>query len=402
MRRPSGDRRDSRLLARPAMQNERVLAGSGAIASAGTPGRTVGAAAEPPVIEAEPSATPSFALRVAVGAMATIAIVAGLWAGKALLMPLAFAVVLTLLMTPGVTLLNRFGLPRWLGAAILMALAIGVVGAGVLQLSGPAEQWLNPRSSEWRKLETQLRAIKQPLSGLQQAQERVSKIAEPEGQPRPREVVVQRSDLLATVSEFQAIAFGAISTIVLAYFLLASDDLFLRKLIRVLPTMQDKRTAVGIARTIQSEIGRYFATVAMSNTLLATATAVVMAYIGMPSPVFWGVVVGLLNFVPYVGAATSLVLLTAAAAVTLDGWAIVQVPLAFLVLTTLEGQILQPVLVGRRMRLNVVVTFLAIMFGGWLWGLGGLFIAVPTLVVLKICADHIDALATIGEFISRD
>src|SRR5690606_836082 len=133
-----------------------------------------------------------------------------------------------------------------------------------------------------------------------------------------------------------------------------------------------------------------------------TATAVVMAYIGMPSPVFWGVVVGLLNFVPYVGAATSLVLLTAAAAVTLDGWAIVQVPLAFLVLTTLEGQILQPVLVGRRMRLNVVVTFLAIMFGGWLWGLGGLFIAVPTLVVLKICADHIDALATIGEFISRD
>ncbi|HEY0879573.1 MAG TPA: AI-2E family transporter [Zeimonas sp.] len=354
------------------------------------------------VVEIEPKSEPSFGLRVGIGSMAIIAIVAALWAGKALLMPIAFAVVLTLLMTPAVTFLNRFGLPRWLGAAVMMGIAIAVVGAGALQLSAPAEQWLNPRSPEWRKLETQLRAIKQPLSKIQGAQERVSEITEPEGKPKPREVVVQRGDVFTAVSEFQAIAVGVISTVVLAYFLLASDDLFLRKLIRVLPTMQDKRTAVGIARTIQTDIGRYFATVAMSNTALAIATALVMGYLGMPSPVFWGVVVGLLNFIPYLGAGTSLVLLTAAAAVSLDGWQIAQVPLAFLVLTTIEGQLLQPVLVGRRMQLNVVVTFLAIMFGGWLWGLGGLFIAVPTLVVLKICADHIEALSTIGEFISRD
>ncbi len=215
-------------------------------------------------------------------------------------------------------------------------------------------------------------------------------------------MVVQKGDLFTTVGEFQSIAFGVVSTVVLAFFLLAADDLFLRKLVRVLPTMQDKRLAVGIARTIQSEIGRYFATVAMSNAGLAVATALVMGYIGMPSPAFWGVVVGLLNFIPYLGAATSLVLLTAAAAVSLEGWQIAQVPLAFLALTTLEGQFVQPVLVGRRMQLNVVVTFVALMFGGWLWGLGGLFLAVPTLVVLKICADHIEALSTLGEFISRD
>lgn len=357
---------------------------------------------EPVVVRLEPKVERSLGMRVAIGAMATIAIVAGLWAGKGLLMPVAFAIVLTLLMTPAVGFLNRFGLPRWLGAAIMMALAISVVVASVLQLSGPAEQWLNPRSPEWRKLETQLRAIQQPLSRIRGAQERVSEIAEPQGQPRPREVVVQKGDVLATLAEFQAIVIGAVSTIVLTWFLLASDDLFLRKLIRVLPTMQDKRRAVGIARTIQSEIGRYFATVAMSNTGLGVATALAMGYLGMPSPVFWGVVVGLLNFVPYLGAAVSLVLLTAAAAVSLEGWQIAQVPLAFLVLTTIEGQLVQPVLVGRRLQLNVVVAFLSVMFGGWLWGLGGLFIALPTLVVLKICADHIDALSTIGEFISRD
>jgi len=357
---------------------------------------------ESAVVESEASIGATLGTRVAVDAIAAIVVVAGLWAGKALLMPVAFAIVLALLLTPPVGLLNRFGLPPWFGAAITMTLAIALVGAGVLQLSGPAEQWLNPRSPEWRKLETQLRAIKQPLSKLQGAQERVSEIAEPEGKARAREVVVQKDDLFTTFGRFQAIAFGATSTIVLAYFLLAAGDLFLRKLIRVLPTMQDKRRAVGIARTIQSEIGRYFATVAMSNTGLAVATALVMGYIGMPSPAFWGTVVGLLNFVPYLGAATSLVLLTAAAAVTLEGWQIAQVPLAFLVLTTIEGQFVQPVLVGRRMQLNVVVTFLAVLFGGWLWGLGGLFIAVPTLVVLKICADHIESLSTIGEFISRD
>src|SRR5690606_32128926 len=159
--------------------------------------------------------------------------------------------------------------------AVMMALAIVIVGIGILQLSGPAEQWLNPRSPQWHKLETQLRAIKQPLSKIQGAQERVSEIAEPKGQARPREVGVQKTDVFTTFAEFQAVVVGAISTIVLAYFLLAADDLFLRKLIRVLPTMQDKRTAVGIARTIQSEIGRYFATVAMSNTALAVATALV-------------------------------------------------------------------------------------------------------------------------------
>jgi predicted PurR-regulated permease PerM len=363
------------------------------------PGET---AQEAVVVAVEAQATSPVSMRLAVGALATIGIVAALWAGKALLMPIVFAVVLTLLMTPAVAFLGRLGLPAWLGAAVMMALAIVIVGIGILQLSGPAEQWLNPRSPQWHKLETQLRAIKQPLSKIQGAQERVSEIAEPKGQARPREVVVQKTDVFTTFAEFQAVVVGAISTIVLAYFLLAADDLFLRKLIRVLPTMQDKRTAVGIARTIQSEIGRYFATVAMSNTALAVATALVMGYIGMPSPVFWGVVVGLLNFLPYVGAATSLVLLTAAAAVSLDGWQILQVPLVFLVLTTIEGQFVQPVLVGRRMQLNMVVTFLALMFGGWLWGLGGLFIAVPTLVVLKICADHIEALSTIGEFISRD
>jgi predicted PurR-regulated permease PerM len=123
----------------------------------------------------------------------------------------------------------------------------------------------------------------------------------------------------------------------------------------------------------------------------------------MPSPVFWGALVAALNFVPYAGPGVSLVLLTAGAFVSLDGWAtIAAVPLSFFVLVLIEGQLLQPILVGRRLRLNVVVTFLAVLLWGWLWGLGGVVVAIPVLVVLKICADHVASLSALGEFISRD
>lgn len=343
------------------------------------------------------------AARLSIVALALVTIVAALWAAKGLLMPIAFAVLLTLLLTPVVTFLARWHVPRWIGAAIVVASSFAIIVVAVVQLAAPAERWLNPRSPEWRKLESQLRPLKEPLQKIQGAQERVADIAEPSNKSRPREVVVERRSLMTTLGDFQAIALGIVSTAVLVFFLLASDDVFLRKLIRVLPTLEDKKTAVGIARTIQSEIGRYFATVAMSNLGLAVATGITMAAIGMPSPVFWGAVVGLLNFIPYLGAAASLVLLTGAALISLEGgWSVAAVPLSFLVLTTLEGQLVQPWLVGRRLELNVVVTFLAIMFGGWLWGLGGLFIAVPTLVVLKICADHIESFGTIGEFISRE
>jgi predicted PurR-regulated permease PerM len=215
--------------------------------------------------------------------------------------------------------------------------------------------------------------------------------------------VVERRPLLGSLREAQPILVGAVSTLVLLYFLLASGDMFLRKLIRVLPNLREKKTAVGIARTVQVEIGRYFLTIAMINLGLATLTAVAMAFLGMPAPIFWGALAGVLNFVPYAGPGTALVLLTAGAFVSLDSWSsVAAVPLTFFAFVLIEGQIVQPVLVGRRLQLNVVVTFLAVLCGGWLWGLGGVVVAIPTLVVLKICADHIPSMSTIGEFVSRE
>jgi predicted PurR-regulated permease PerM len=359
---------------------------------------------QPAVVESWPGWP---GMRVSLGVLALVAGAAALSAGQALLLPIVLAILLALLLTPAVDLVERLRLPRWLGALlVVVALMAALVGAAT-QLAAPAQRWLNPKSPEWRKLEFRIREAKRPLETIQGAQERVAGIAEGAAggpaKPKPKEVVVERRDIFKAIDDAKPLLVGALSTIVLLYFLLSSGDLFLRKLIRVLPRLTDKKTAVGIARTIQVEIGRYFLTIAAINLALGVVTAGLMAWLGMPSPVFWGALVAALNFIPYAGPGVSLLLLTAGAFVSLDSWAtIAAVPLSFFVLVLIEGQLLQPILVGRRLRLNVVVTFLAVLLWGWLWGLGGVVVAIPVLVVLKICADHVASLSALGEFISRD
>ncbi|TXL68540.1 AI-2E family transporter [Zeimonas arvi] len=336
-----------------------------------------------------------------------LAIVAGgvaLSAAQGLLFPIVLAILLALLLTPAVDLTDRLRLPRWLGALLVMVALIGVLVTAATQLAAPAERWLNPKSPEWRKLEFRIREVKKPLDTIKDAQERMADIAEDKpGKPKPKEVVVERRDIFKALDDAKPLLVGALSTVVLLYFLLSTGDLFLRKLIRILPRLTDKKKAVGIARTIQVEIGRYFMTIASINLGLGVVTAGLMALLGMPSAVFWGALVAALNFIPYAGPGMSLVLLTAGAFVSLDSWpAILAVPISFFALVLLEGQFLQPILVGRRLRLNVVVTFLAVLVWGWLWGLAGVVVAIPILVVLKICADHVERMSALGEFLSHD
>lgn len=343
-------------------------------------------------------------MRLSLTILAIVAGGAALSAAQGLLFPIVLAILLALLLTPAVDFTDRLRLPRWLGALLVMVALIGALVTAATQLASPAQRWLNPKSPEWRKLEFRVREIKKPLETIKDAQERMADIAEEQpGKPKPKEVVVERRDIFKALDDAKPLLVGALSTVVLLYFLLSSGDLFLRKLIRILPRLTDKKKAVGIARTIQVEIGRYFMTIASINLGLGVVTAGLMALLGMPSAMFWGALVAALNFIPYAGPGMSLVLLTAGAFVSLDSWpAILAVPISFFALVLIEGQFLQPILVGRRLRLNVVVTFLAVLAWGWLWGLAGVVVAIPILVVLKICADHVERMSALGEFISHD
>ena len=131
-------------------------------------------------------------------------------------------------------------------------------------------------------------------------------------------------------------------------------------------------------------MSRYFATVTVINLALGIATTATMYWLGMPNPLLWGVVAFVLNYVPYAGSAATLVLLTVVALVSFEG---LGKPLAvagcYLFLTTIEGQIFQPILVGRRLNVSPLIVILCLWFGGWLWGIAGVALAVPLLVTAK-------------------
>jgi predicted PurR-regulated permease PerM len=146
---------------------------------------------------------------------------------------------------------------------------------------------------------------------------------------------------------------------------------------------------IGVIEKVRREVGRFYVTTALINVGLGLASGCVMMWCGMPNPILWGTVAAALNFVPYAGPAAALILLTSVAFVSFDGFAqVAAVAGGFLALTAIEGQVIQPLLVGRRLKLNPMLVFLALWFGGLFWGIAGVVLATPALAALKVIAEN--------------
>jgi predicted PurR-regulated permease PerM len=159
--------------------------------------------------------------------------------------------------------------------------------------------------------------------------------------------------------------------------------------------------ALKVIEAIRSELGRYYGAIALINLGLGVATGVTMMLLGVPNPFLWGTLAAVLNFIPYVGSAVTLLILTVVALVSFDSVSrIAAVPASYLALATIEGQVVQPLFVGQRLEINPLMVFLAVWFGGWMWGIAGITIAVPSLVALKVAAEHSTRGQPLVEFLS--
>ena len=195
---------------------------------------------------------------------------------------------------------------------------------------------------------------------------------------------------------------GALETLILLYFLLAAGDLFLQKLIKVLPLLRDKKKAVAIARETEASISTYLFTVAVVNIGLGVAVTIVMLLLKMPNAVLWGSLAALAEFVPYIGATVMLGLLAMAGLVAFpDLGHALMVPGAYMAVNLVQANFVSPTVLGRRLTLNPVAILVGLVFWWWIWGVGGAFIAVPLLATFKIFCDHIESLAPIGEFLGK-
>lgn len=339
---------------------------------------------------------------IAITGLFVLAMLYTLYFARAFLLPITIALLLDLLLSPVIRALKRVRVPEPVGAALVVLLLLGAMGVSIYSLAEPARTWMARAPQSIATVQNRLRSLRKPVDQVTRAAEQVE-AATSVTQSGPPEVVVRGPRLSERLfGTTQSLLMGAMETIILLYFLLAAGDLFLQKLIKVLPQFRDKKTAVAIARETEASISTYLFTVAMVNVGLGVVVTVVMLLIGMPNAVLWGVMAALAEFVPYMGATVMLATLTLAGLVTFPtvGHALL-VPGAYLTVNLIQSNVLSPVVLGRRLTLNPVAILVGLVFWWWLWGIGGAFIAVPLLATFKIFCDHIESLASIGEFLGN-
>lgn len=327
----------------------------------------------------------------AASTVAVLAVLFTLYIARPLLLPIAIALLLNLLFAPLVRRLSRLGLPDSLGAAFVVGLLIAAFIAAGASLMDPARDWLEHAPTSVRELSREFEQVKQPLEGIKKLSEEVTEMTEIKtDKPKPPAVEIDAPNALDKVmNAIPAFAAGLAVTLLTTFFLLAGGDRRARRLLAFGRTWSVKRSMILIMREIQSEISRHLRTVTLINVALGAAVGFVMWLIDVPNPALWGTMVALLNFAPYLGAIVGAVVLTVVGAATFDGlWHALVVPGSFLLLTAVEGAVITPLVLGRRLSLNPLVVFLSVIFWGWIWGIAGALIAVPLVSTLKVILTH--------------
>lgn len=332
-----------------------------------------------------------------------LAVLAVLYAARSILVPMVLAMLLAVMFGPVVAWLRHNArLPSAIGAALVLAVSVGAMGAGAYFLSAPATKWVQEMPNEMQRMERKFRGVRERVEGLRAAGETVEEMAKAEPDDAVEVRVSQPTLTPFLLDQTWYIVANAFLTLGLLYFLLAAEDLFLVKLVRVIPRLKEKKLAVEVVNQIKHDIALYFLTITLINAGLGVTVGIAMALLGLPNPVLWGVAAGILNFIPFGGAIVGVLAVGLVAAARFDSVGhILLVPAVYYLLTTIEGSFVTPVILGKRLVLNPVVIFVSLIVWGWMWGIPGIFLAVPIMSAIKITCDNIEPLRVVGEFLGR-
>jgi predicted PurR-regulated permease PerM len=336
--------------------------------------------------------------------LATVTVGALLYFGHEVFKPVALALLFAMVLSNAVEGLHRFGLPRAVSAFLMLLILISGIGAATDALIEPAQKWLASAPSTLQVVERKIRPVERWMHRLEGLTHRAGEMGGSRGMtpgpagPPPAAAPLSSSEVLSATGATLA---DIVTIVILTLFLLSGGPPMLARMAASLGSDLQAVHALRAIDAIRIELGRYYGTITLINIGLGAATAVAMLLLGVPNPYLWGAVAAVLNFIPYVGSATTLLLLAVVALVSFDDLGYVfGVVGSYLALATVEGQVVQPLLVGRRLDLNPILVFLAVWFGGWFWGVAGIVIAVPTLVALKVAATHSEHAGAIVAFLS--
>ena len=342
------------------------------------------------------------AIRRTLGLILLVLLTIGFYFAKEVFLPLMMATLLALTLSPLVRALHRVGLAPAVSATAMILVLAAAVGGAALLVSGPVSGWISDAPKLEAELQQKLHALATSVAVVQKASDQVDKIAAGAADPEVQKVAVQSPGLLTVaVSNVASVLATTLVTLVLALFLLASGDLFYVKLIDAFPRFGDKKRALRIVYGIERSVSPYLLLATAINAALGVVIGTGMWAIGMPLPLVWAFVAFFLNFLPYIGPLLGAGLAGAVAVVSFDhlGHAALA-PIIYLTATSIEGQFITPVILGRQLELNTVSVFVTVVFWGWLWGIAGALMAVPFLVCLKVICDNVDSMNTLGNFLS--
>jgi predicted PurR-regulated permease PerM len=319
-----------------------------------------------------------------------LAIGALLYVAHTAFVPVALALLIALILSGPVEALHTKRVPRGLSAVLCMLLLLGLLAGTANLVSEPAQQWFSNAPQTLRAVKQKIRPLARVVDRIKEIRNNASNIgSSSKTPPAAAPIVTPAPDAPAMLDATRAAAVSTVTVVILSIFFLAGGPPMFARLATAFAGDVQSARVIDLIEKLRREVGRFYLTTALINLGLGTATTILMTALGMPAPLLWGTTAAILNFIPYAGSATTLLLLTSVAIVSFDSLGhVLAVAGGYLALATLEGQVVQPLLVGRRLELNPVIVFLALWFGGFFWGIAGIILATPTLVALKVYAEN--------------
>ena len=349
--------------------------------------------------------------------LAVLAVIFMLHWARAIFIPLMLAGMISYALSPPVNLMQKWRIPRTIGAAVLLLGIVGGTGSLVYSLSDDAVRLIETLPDAAQKI--RLAGVKEQgtskgaIENVQKAATQLERAASETVAPAPAaphgvtRVQIEKPKLnvkdylwMGTKGAF-GFAGQLAMVLFLAYFMLVSGDTFRRKLVKISgPTLSKKRITLRVLDEITDQIQRYLLVQIITSILVGVTTWLAFLWIGLEHAAIWGIAAGVFNTVPYIGpvivsGGTALVAFLQFGTI---GMAVLVAGVS-LVITSLEGYLLTPWLIGRTSLMNPVAVFIAVLFWGWLWGVWGLLLGVPIIMIIKAVCDRVEGLEPIGELL---
>jgi predicted PurR-regulated permease PerM len=334
--------------------------------------------------------------RWALSGIFLILAIAGLRLGRPLLLPIAISALFALLLAKPVRWMSKHRIPVGLGAGAVVFGVVVAFSLTVYLLATPAASWVEQAPRSLETAQGRIRKLLSPIQKLQRTAEKVEQITKTSTGP-DRSVKVAPAGLMSRVSGTTMGFLGGFFTVVfLTYFLLAQGERFREKVGEFLHRRHHTEVQDTL-RDMQAQMSTFLFTATTINIGVGFLTFLALLVIGMPNPGLWGVLAGVLNFIPYIGAIVTLIVIGAAGIVSFETTSQPLMAMgAFFAINMIESNIVTPMLMGRRLPLNPVAIFVGFLFWGWVWGVAGAVLAVPLTVLVKVIADRVPGMQPLG------